>query len=54
MLALIHFNNIAAHLMEVQIDVINCSMVDVVFGEFPHCCSDAGFVETGELRLATT
>jgi hypothetical protein len=43
--ALRHFEGLAPFLMSFQIDVINCSTLDSVFSQFPHCCSDAGIEE---------
>ena len=43
--ALRHFEGIAPFLTRIQIDVLNCSTLDSLFSEFPHCCSDAGVEE---------
>ena len=43
--ALQHFDGILPFLRAFQIDILNCSTLDGVFTQFPHCCSDAGIEE---------
>ena len=43
--ALRHFDGISPLLIRNQIDILNCSKLDSVFGQLPHCCSDAGIEE---------